>query len=65
MSLPQVVVPPPHSMPVTGWHNLYKKVWHETLKLSAWHLKALEGMPFDYIFPLRQTFLLTLQLGIQ
>ena len=52
MCLPWVVVPPPHSMPVTGWCNLFKKVWRDTLKLSPWHLKALEAMPIDWISPL-------------
>ena len=51
MCLPEVVVPPPHSMPVTGRCNLYKNVWRETLKLSAWHLKALEAMPIDWTSP--------------
>ena len=35
-------------MPPTGQCNLYKKVWRETLKLSAWHLKALQTMPIDW-----------------
>ena len=48
MSLPHVVVPLPHSMSVTSRCNLYKKVWPETLKLSASHLKALEAMPIDW-----------------
>ena len=34
MCLPRVVVPPPHSMPVTGRCNLFKKVWRDTLKLG-------------------------------
>ena len=51
MCLPRVVVPPPHSMPVTGWCNLFKKVWRDTLKLSPWHIKALEAMPIDWISP--------------
>ena len=52
MSLPWVVVPPPHLMLVAGRCKLYEKVWRETLKLSAWHLKALEAMPIDWISPL-------------
>ena len=48
MCLPRVVVPPPHSTPVTGWCNLFKKVWADTLQLSPWHLKALEAMPIDW-----------------
>ena len=51
MSLPHVKVSPPHSMPMTGRCNLYKKVWRETLKLSAWYLKALEAMPIDRTSP--------------
>ena len=51
MCLPRVIVPPPHSMPVTGRCNLFKKVWRDTLKLSPWHLKALEAMPIDWISP--------------
>ena len=51
MSLPRVMVHPPHLMPVTGWCNLYKKVWRETLKFSAWHLKALEVMLIDWTSP--------------
>ena len=47
----QEVVPPPYSMPVTGRCNLFKKVWRDTLKLSPWHLKALEAMPIDWISP--------------
>ena len=46
-----MMVPPPHSMPVTGRCNLYKEVWRETLDLSAWHLKALEAMLIDWTFP--------------
>ena len=38
-------------MPVTGRCNLFKKVWRDTLKLSPWHLKALEAMPIDWISP--------------
>ena len=30
----------------------FKKVWRDTLKLSPWHLKALEVMPIDWISPL-------------
>ena len=52
MSLPQVVVPPPHLMPVTSRCNLYKKVWCKTLKLPVWHLKALEAMPIEWSSPL-------------
>ena len=48
MCLPRVVVPPPHSTPVTGRCNLFKKVWADTLQLSPWHLKALEAMPIDW-----------------
>jgi hypothetical protein len=48
MCLPRVVVPPPHSTPVTGRCNLFKKVWAGTLQLSPWHLKALEAMPIDW-----------------
>ena len=51
MCLPRVIVPPPHSMPVTGRCNLFKKVWRDTLKLSPWHIKALEAMPIDWISP--------------
>ena len=51
MCLPRVIVPPPHSMPVTGRCNLFKKVWRDTLKLSSWHIKALEAMPIDWISP--------------
>ena len=35
-------------MLVTGHCNLYKKIWHETVKLFAWHLKVLEAMPIDW-----------------
>ena len=52
MCLPRVVVPPPHLMPVTGRCNLYKKVWRETLKLSACHLTALQAMPIEWTSPL-------------
>ena len=45
MCLPRVVVSPPHSAPVTGRCNLFKKVWADTLQLSSWHLKALEATP--------------------
>jgi len=38
-------------MPVTGRCNLFKKVWRDTLKLSPWHIKALEAMPIDWISP--------------
>ena len=38
-------------MPVTGRCNLFKKVWQDTLKLSPWHIKALEAMPIDSIAP--------------
>ena len=38
-------------MLATGRCNLYKKVWRETLQLSAWHLKALETMPIDWTSP--------------
>ena len=38
-------------MPVTGRCNLYKKIWHETLQLSASHLMALEAMPIDWTSP--------------
>ena len=48
MCLPRVVVPPPHSTPVTGRCHLFKKVWADTLQLSPWHLKALEAMPIDW-----------------
>ena len=51
MCLPRVVMPPPHSMPVIGRCNLFKKVWHDTLELTAWHLRALEAMPIDWISP--------------
>ena len=51
MYLPRMVVPPPHSMAVTGRCNLYKKVWRETLKLFAWHLTALQAMPIDWTSP--------------
>ena len=47
MCLPWVVVPPPHSMLVTCQCNLFKKVQQDTLKLSPWHLKALEAMQVD------------------
>ena len=63
MCLPQVVVPPLHSMLAVGRCNLYKKVWRETLKLSAWHLEALQAMPIDWTFPLIAIFLSTLQPG--
>ena len=51
MSPPRVMVPPPHSMPVTGRCNLYKKVWRDTPQLSDWYLKALEAMPIDWTSP--------------
>ena len=51
MCLPQVVVPPLHSMLAVGRCNLYKKVWRETLKLSAWDLKALRAMSIEWISP--------------
>ena len=50
MSRPRATVPPPHSMPVIGRCNLYKKVWRETLQLS-WHLMVLEAMPIDWTSP--------------
>ena len=49
MCLPRVVVPPPHSAPVTGRCHLLKQVWREKLKLSAWHIKALQAMPIEWI----------------
>ena len=49
MCLPRVVVPPPHSTPVTGRCHLHKQVWREKLKLSAWHIKALQAMPIEWI----------------
>ena len=51
MCLPRVVVPPPHSTPVTGRCHLTNQVWREKLKLSAWHVKALQAMPIDWISP--------------
>ena len=53
---PRVVVPPPHLMPVTGRCNLCKKVWRETLQLSAQHLKALQVMPIEWISPVETNF---------
>ena len=49
MCLPRVVVPPPHSTPVTGRCHLHKQVWREKLKLSAWHIKALQAMPIEWM----------------
>ena len=49
MCLPRVVVPPPHSTPATGRCHLFKQVWREKLKLSAWHIKALQAMPIEWI----------------
>ena len=40
---------PPHSTPATGRCNRHKAVWRKNLKLSPWHLKALEAMPLDWI----------------
>ena len=37
--------------------------WLETLKLSAWYLKALQAMPIDWTSPLSAIFFSTLQLG--
>ena len=51
MCLARVVVPPPHSTPVTGRCHLHKQVWREKLKLSAWHIKALQAMPIEWISP--------------
>ena len=42
---------PTQSMPVARWCNLYKKVWREKLKLSAWHLKPLQAMLIDWSSP--------------
>jgi hypothetical protein len=39
----------PHSTPATGQCNRHKAVWRKNLKLSPWHLKALEAMPLDWI----------------
>ena len=51
MSPPRVVVPPPHSTLVTGRCHLHKQVWWEKLKLSAWHIKAMQAMPIEWIYP--------------
>ena len=52
MCLPRVVVPSPHSTPVTGRCNLHKKVWQGNFELSAWHIKARQAMPIEWISPL-------------
>ena len=54
MCLSRVEVPSRHSMSVTGWSNLYKKVWREKLKLSAWHLRA-RGMIRSTLYPSRDS----------
>ena len=42
----------PTSLNASQWLvQLLKKVWQDTLKLSTWHLKALEAMPIDWISP--------------
>ena len=52
MCLPQVVAPPPHLSLVTSRCHPLKQVWREKLKLSTWHVKALQAMPIEWISPL-------------
>ena len=43
-----VVFPTPHTLPVGGRLPHFKDRWNKTLRLSPWHLQALEGVPIDW-----------------
>ena len=43
-----VVFPTPHTLPVGGRLPHFKDQWNKTLRLSSWHLQALEGVPIDW-----------------
>ena len=43
-----VVFPTPHTLPVGGRLPHFKDQWNKTLRLSPWHLQALEGVPIDW-----------------
>ena len=45
---PGVVFPAPHTLPVGGRLPHFKDRWNKTLRLSPWHLQALEGVPIDW-----------------
>ena len=43
-----VVFPAPHTLPVGSRLLHFKDWWNKTLRLSPWHLQALEGVPIDW-----------------
>ena len=45
---PGVVFPSAHSRPVGGHLKQFAPEWRRLLKLSPWHLTALEGMPLEW-----------------
>ena len=43
-----VVFPPPHTLPVGGRLPHFKDRWIKTLRLTPWHIQALDGVPIDW-----------------
>ena len=48
MPVPRVVFPAAHKLPVGGRLKEFAPEWRKLLKLSPWHLAALEGMPLEW-----------------
>ena len=43
-----VVFPAPHTLPIGGHLPHFKDRWNKTLRLSQWHLQALDGVPIEW-----------------
>ena len=43
-----MVFPPPHTLPVGGRLPHFKDRWIKTLRLTPWHIQALDGVPIDW-----------------